>query len=152
MMLTSLLLNKRIVRIVMNVWNVINTISVVSCVYCNCDFITDVVFLILLYSVPSAAPQNVRGNYTSSTSILVTWGEVPADKKHGNIRQYTVFYKESTGEGLEALRKIVSLTRQIELTQLEKYMEYSIQVSAATIKGDGPRSARSYQCQDGPGR
>ncbi len=95
---------------------------------------------ILLRSVPGAAPQNLKGRHTSSTSILVTWGKVPPDQQHGNILHYTVFYKESAGGGAERMEKVNSPTRQIELKPLKKYTEYSIQVLAATVKGDGPRS------------
>lgn len=90
-------------------------------------------------SVPSAAPQNVRGHNTSSTSILVTWDEVPANEQRGNIRYYIVTYKE-TMEGAEISKRVDSPTRSVELTGLKRYAKYSIQVSAATVKGEGPVS------------
>jgi len=89
--------------------------------------------------VPSAAPQNVRGHNTSSTSILVTWDEVPANEQRGNIRYYTVTYKE-TMEGAEISKRVDSPTRSVELIGLKRYAKYSIQVSAATVKGEGPAS------------
>ncbi|XP_078355100.1 protein sidekick-1-like isoform X3 [Oculina patagonica] len=101
---------------------------------------SDPEFFITNQDVPGAAPQPVTGHHTSSTSILVTWGEVPADKQHGNIVNYTVFYKESAGGGAELKKHVDSPKREIELTQLKKYTKYSIQVLAATVKGDGPRS------------
>lgn len=110
------------------------------CVYCSCDFTIDTILLsILLCSVPGAAPQNVRGHNTSSTSILVTWDEVPANKQHGSIRYYTVIYKETQG-GAKMSKRVDSPKRKIELTELKRYAKYSIQVSAATVKGDGPAS------------
>ena len=92
--------------------------------------------------MPGAAPQPVEGHNTSSTSILVTWGEVPADKQHGKILEYTVIYKKSKRDDET---KVVTPsdefnTRQIMLTRLTEYTSYSIQVLAATVKGDGPRS------------
>jgi len=89
--------------------------------------------------VPSAAPQNVRGHNTSSTSILVTWDEVPANEQRGNIRYYTVLYKETEG-GVEKSIQVDSPAVSVELTSLERYAKYSIQVSAATVKGEGPAS------------
>ena len=94
--------------------------------------------------MPGAAPQAVEGHNTSSTSILVTWGEVPADKKHGKILEYTVIYKK-TKEDTETKERVISPStqfnsRQIKLTKLTEYTSYSIQVLAATVKGDGPRS------------
>lgn len=88
--------------------------------------------------MPGAAPQPVEGHNTSSTSILVTWGEVPADKQHGKILEYTVFYKK-TKEDTEPKERVVN-SSQIKLTKLTEYTSYSIQVLAATLKGDGPRS------------
>ena len=89
--------------------------------------------------MPGAPPQGVRGHNISSTSILVMWGEVPADKQHGEILKYTVIYKESTGDA-ETEKRIDSLARQIALKELTKYTAYSIQVLATTVKGDGPLS------------
>ena len=64
---------------------------------------------------------------------------MPDEKKHGNIRYYTVIYKESK-EGEEEKEQVISPKRKIELTRLEMYTDYTIQVLAATVKGDGPRS------------
>ena len=89
--------------------------------------------------MPGAAPENVRGHNTGSTSISVSWGDVPADKQHGIILSYLVIYKELEG-GEEREKRVNSPAREIELKELEKYTDYSIQVLAATLKGDGPRS------------
>ena len=89
--------------------------------------------------MPGAPPEDVEGRHINSTSILVTWGEVPLDKQHGKINEYTVIYKESEG-GAEREKRLDSPTRRIELTDLIEYTVYDIQVLAATVKGDGPRS------------
>ena len=89
--------------------------------------------------MPSAAPQNVRGHNTSSTSILVAWDEVPANRQRGNIRYYTVIYKETQG-AVEMSKRVDSPKRSVELKGLKRYAKYSIQVSAATVKGDGSAS------------
>ena len=89
--------------------------------------------------VPGAAPSNVRANFTSSTSILVEWDEVPKDKRHGIIQYYTVIWKRVEKEqGSE--HRVVASVQQYELTNLIKYTEYSIQVLAATRIGKGPES------------
>ena len=41
-------------------------------------------------SVPSAGPANVTAIAQSSTSILVTWSEVPKPHQNGEIRGYKV--------------------------------------------------------------
>ena len=93
----------------------------------------------VLCSVPGAPPENVTGHSTSSTSIEVNWGEVPADKQHGTILEYAVIYKETEGAA-DTEKRVNSTARGIELRGLIKYTAYSIQVLAATVKGDGPRS------------
>ena len=94
---------------------------------------------IFTFSVPGAAPSNVRAKNTSSTSILVQWNEVPEDKRHGRIRSYTVSWKRVQGGGQQT-RDVVASVQQYELTNLIKYTEYSIQVLAATRIGKGPKS------------
>ena len=92
--------------------------------------------------MPGAAPENLTGQYESSKSILVMWDEVPIDQQHGTILSYTVFYKKSN-KGEEKSVKVsspVPPARQVVLTELTEFTYYSIQVLAATIKGDGPRS------------
>ena len=76
------------------------------------------------------------GHNTSSTSILVQWGEVPPDNRNGIIVNYTVTYKEVPNGS--PLTKIVSTpTNQTTLTGLKKYTNYCITVFASTEKGDG---------------
>ena len=89
--------------------------------------------------MPGAAPTNLTGQYKNSTSILVTWGEVPKDQQHGHIRSYTVFYKKSNG-GEEKSENVSSQAHQVLLKKLAEFTNYSIQVLAATVIGDGPRS------------
>ena len=79
----------------------------------------------------------MKGHSLTSTSILVTWGEVPPDKQHGHIRQYTVIYKKIPG-GTD--RTVTVMARRVELKDLEKFSVCDIRVLAATIKGDGPPS------------
>ena len=92
-----------------------------------------------LFIGPDAPPQNVIGYNTSSTSINVTWNEVPEDKQHGDIIRYTVMYNKTTNfinksEVTQISEKIV------ELKRLDKYTIYDIKVLAATKIGDGPAS------------
>ena len=93
---------------------------------------------IFTFLVPGAAPSNVRATFTSSTSILVQWNEVPEDKRHGIIQYYTVTWKRVPGAYSEEMRVVTQL--QFELRKLVKYTEYSIQVLAATRIGKGPAS------------
>ncbi|CAH3030418.1 unnamed protein product, partial [Porites evermanni] len=98
--------------------------------------------------LPGAAPSNVRANFTSSTSILVKWDEVPKDKRHGRIRYYTVIWKRAQGADPPETRTVDAPMKQFELTYLAKYAEYSIQVLAASRIGKGPPSIPIVQRTD----
>ena len=89
-----------------------------------------------LFIGPGAPPQNVTGYNTSSTSINVTWNEVPKDKQHGDIIRYTVMYNKTTN----VINKSVVSEKFYELKGVDKYTIYDIKVLAATRIGDGPAS------------
>jgi len=90
----------------------------------------------LLFVGPNAPPSNVQGHYTSSTSILVHWSNVPAADQNGVILSYTVTFKALPDSSPQT--KVVSApTTQVTLTGLNEYTIYSITVFASTVKGDG---------------
>ena len=93
-----------------------------------------------LFTEPNAPPVNVRGHNTSSTSILVQWGEVPAADQNGIILSYTVTYK-ALPNGNEQSENVTAPTTQATLTGLNEYTNYSISVFASTAKGAGNASA-----------
>jgi len=90
-------------------------------------------------SEPAGAPRNVQGRNSSSNSILVTWGDVPAEQQNGIITGYNITYQSQTendNNSVSAGRE----DRQKELTGLKEYVNYNITVFAFTVKGDGPAS------------
>ena len=92
-------------------------------------------FFIFL-SGPSAPPQDLELKDTTSTSLLVSWSEVPDADKNGIIRSYTVSYQE-IGYLLVENTTVYVPTREAHLTGLTKNMNYSVRVLASTDKGDG---------------
>ena len=92
--------------------------------------------LFIFLSGPSAAPQNLTLNDTTSTSLLVRWSEVPAAEKNGIILSYTVSYQAISSALVENTTVNVP-TREVNLTGLIKNMNYSVSVLASTDKGDG---------------
>ena len=95
--------------------------------------------LLIFISEPNGAPQNVRGQNSSSTSILVMWDEVPADQQNGIIAGYTFTYHSQT-ENDNGNVVAGPGDRQKDLTNLKEYVNYNITVFASTVKGDGPAS------------
>ena len=93
-------------------------------------------FLLFFYSEPNAPPFNVQGRNTSSTTILVQWGDVPSAAQNGIILHYTVTYTSLPG-GNTRTKVVNSPTTKAILTGLNKYTNYSITVFASTSKGDG---------------
>ena len=88
---------------------------------------------------PDGAPQNVAGQNTSSTSILVSWEAVLAELRNGIITGYTIKYQSLT-ENDNGIVKAGPNDRQANLTGLKEFVEYNISVVAFTVKGDGPPS------------
>ncbi|XP_068726160.1 phosphatidylinositol phosphatase PTPRQ-like [Montipora capricornis] len=90
--------------------------------------------------VPSAPPNFLQGYNTSSTSIFVSWGEVPVDDQNGVILSYTVTY-QALPSGPELTRTVSATTNNTTLEDLSEFTYYNITVFASTIKGDGTISA-----------
>lgn len=92
-------------------------------------------------SEPDGAPQNVtvRGQNSSSTSILVMWDAVPADQQNGIITVYTITYHSLT-ENDNGTVLAGPDDRQTVLSSLKEWVNYNITVFASTVKGDGPAS------------
>jgi hypothetical protein len=53
------------------------------------QLINDVLFI---FSVPSFGPMGVEANATSSTTIVVKWGDVPREHQNGQIEGFKVYY------------------------------------------------------------
>ena len=84
------------------------------------------------------APANVIAYNTSSTSIRVTWREVPGVDQNGVILGYNVFYKP-VNNGDEKNQTTDNRTLVANLTGLEEFVQYSISVSAFNSE-EGSRS------------
>ena len=90
---------------------------------------------------PNAAPINVTPVVMSSTSIMVSWDEVPPIDRNGIVTIYEVLYEPlETFEG--AIRSQIMNTADlfIPLTNLQEFAEYNISVRAYTSEGPGPYS------------
>lgn len=78
---------------------------------------------------------------TSSTSVQVNWGEVPFPDQLGIIRGYRVLMWRSN-QSSDILRNATVLVplRAISFSRLEMYTNYTIQLLAFTVKGEGNKS------------
>ena len=101
-------------------------------------------FMILCLE-PSNTPQAVTVSVTSSRSISVSWDPVIADDRNGIIRGYIVSYQALPNCYIVA--KILNITNEkqnirqtVTLVGLNEFTNYSIEVLAFTIFGNGPAS------------
>ena len=95
--------------------------------------------LYLFVPEPDGAPQNVRGHNRSSTSISVSWDQVPVEQENGIITGYTITYHSQTENDNGTVLTSPS-ERQKTISGLKEYVNYNITVFAFTVKGDGPPS------------
>ena len=110
--------------------------------YCKTSFME--YYTVYLFTVPAAPPDNVTVTAETSTSIRVTWQQVPAIDQNGIITQYEVMYEPlETFDGQISMRSI-NITNasvfEVLLEGLEEYVEYNITVRAYTAVGEGPFS------------
>ncbi|XP_026997071.1 protein sidekick-2 isoform X1 [Tachysurus fulvidraco] len=93
-------------------------------------------------SVPSSGPANVSAFATTSSSILVRWGEVPEADCNGLILGYKVAYREKDSDSAFHFWVVEGNTsHSVQLTGLDKYVLYEIQVLSFTRIGDGVPSS-----------
>ena len=90
----------------------------------SCCFLTE----------PNAPPSNVTGHSASSTSILVSWGQVPFLDQNGVILSYTVTYR-ALPSGSSQTKNVPAPANHTTLSGLNEYTNYSITVFASTSKG-----------------
>ncbi|EZA58520.1 Protein sidekick [Ooceraea biroi] len=105
-------------------------------------------------SVPSLGPINVEANATSSTTILVRWGDVPVEHQNGQIEGFKVYYGANSRSPFQYKNIPSNSTFTTTLTELRKFVQYHVQVLAYTRLGDGVLSTPPVRVQtfeDTPG-
>ena len=94
-----------------------------------------------------SAPLNVAASNTSSTSVRVTWDR--PDTPRGIIRNYTVSYRQ-TDSSVSMSSSTGDESREIELTGLDIYTNYTITVTAETVSpGDPSDPVTVFTDEDG---
>ena len=87
-------------------------------------------------------PGNVTATAIFSTTIQVTWEEISSIDNEITITQYEVEYNQSAFGMIPTSTSVIinSMTFNVNLTGLQEYVEYSIQVRAYSRVGPGPYS------------
>lgn len=106
----------------------------------SCSYHTQPLISVFLQTEPSKAPSTVIAFNTSSTSIAVTWGEVPIGYLHGILQGYVIQYKklQNLANNNWTTFTISANISNATITSLDKYTHYVIKVMAFTVVGRGP--------------
>ena len=92
-------------------------------------------------TAPASPPDNITADSTSSTSIMVSWDEVPLIDRNGIVTVYEVLYEPLETFGGAIMAMTVNATNtSTTLTGLQEFVEYNISVRAYTSEGPGPYS------------
>ena len=99
------------------------------------------IFILIL--VPSQPPSGLAVAASSFTSVLAFWQLPPEDSRHGIIKGYKLFYKETGGDMSSTTEVLINnaAIRSISVTGLQSGTDYDFQVLAFTSSGDGPKSS-----------
>ncbi|XP_047103836.1 Down syndrome cell adhesion molecule-like protein Dscam2 [Schistocerca piceifrons] len=91
--------------------------------------------------VPGAPPSDVQCTALSSQRILVLWSSPPESAINGILKGYKVLYR-SLADFEDFSHPVEQITREnkLELANLDRFCNYSIEVCAFTNKGDGVKS------------
>ncbi|KAL9951101.1 hypothetical protein ACROYT_G043701 [Oculina patagonica] len=88
---------------------------------------------------PSKAPVLTRIKVTNSTSIQVQWEPIPQEFTNGIITNYVIHFTDEK-ENKTGKKDYAASRLKAVINGLKQSTKYSIQVLAATAKGDGPAS------------
>ena len=99
------------------------------------------IFILIL--VPSQPPSGLAVAASSFTSVLAFWQLPPEDSRHGIIKGYKLFFRETGGDMILATKVLINnaTIRSISVTGLQSDTDYDFQVLAFTSRGDGPKSS-----------
>ena len=90
--------------------------------------------------MPEAPPQNISGYNISKSEILVSWKPVPKDKVNGIVIAYNVTYSKIGGVSHSGCKIFNGSRSYGVMNGLLPFTVYSLNVSASTVKGQGPAS------------
>ena len=94
---------------------------------------------LLFLPAPLHPPVPIEMSNTSSTSLRVTWGEVPDGYHHGEVKGYRVFLEETGFPGIIVANGTFPLhVNTTDLSGLHKFTSYTVLVGAYSFFGEGP--------------
>lgn len=102
-----------------------------------CNLLTQFVHFL---TVPESAPVNLTSLPANTTALTVSWLPVIEEDRNGIILGHWVSLSNITGEFIRNISFLGSEVLTVILGRLEVWTNYSMQVCAFTVKGNGPWS------------
>ena len=104
-----------------------------------------------LCTAPSAPPSDVQLHMANESALNVYWNDVPLTHQDGVILGYRLrLQKEDDGPVVWNITVGPDVTGYI-FSDLSIFQNYSVQILAFTIKGNGPMNEKVYQMTDESG-
>ena len=127
-----------------------------ACTCAGCGPFSAVIYAKTDEYKPTCSTDRINAISTSPTALIFTWERLKINCTNGNLKGYKVFFGIAelftrmtnfstewqllNGTDLQG-RKIVEIAKEsIQFDKLEKFSNYCIAVSGATVKGYGPFS------------
>lgn len=105
-------------------------------------FLNTNILFCLTFLVPGKPAQNILGQATGTTSILVEWNTVPVES---DIILLNVFYVKTSKPNETISRTDVNVTKQsVKIENLEKFVNYTVWVQSVSTRGLGISSIPIY--------
>ena len=96
----------------------------------------------LTFLVPGKPAQNISGQASGTTSILVEWTTVPVES---DVILLRVFYVKTSKPNVTISRTDVNVTkRSVKIKKLEKFVNYTVWVQSVSTRGLGISSIPIY--------
>ena len=97
-------------------------------------------FVCMLFTAPSAAPQNPTSTTLNATAIQVQWEVVPEIDQNGIITFYEVQIDPAQFQDVSYVNVSEGSELVLVFDELEEFVEYNFTIRAYTSAGPGPFS------------
>ena len=87
---------------------------------------------------PTDGPSSITATNTSSSSISISWDDVPAEHQNGIITGYKVYIRKEGSSG--TWYKEDTSSKQLSKSGLDLWTTYDVKISAKTSIGEGVKS------------
>ena len=121
-------------------------------VSCKCSAVNAHCLGLSVFVAPQAPPENVTAVAVDGSSIRVSWGSVPKDKRNGIITGYRVLFGSRTLKTTNGTRQVRGTRNSVVIGDLEMFVTYSFRVQARTKIGRGNFSEPVNQTTTQTGR